>query len=551
MKHVSEIPIPIGKHRGDAPPDLTAAIERALAKRPEERWQSAAELRDILSGRHVPAFAGRNSSRERAAQGRAPLAPPVLASERAPAGSARSRERDRPAHEPRRDREPTVAERIRKVRHLLVSYTGISGMLFVINASVQGDPWFIIPSAVLAADLLRRFGGLWADGIPMSWVFRRPERDDIDVLNAELHGRFTSDPGQRAALVAPGALGAGRSADALGRARSEASRADPAAFVPPSSLAGDPRSTGQGATAREVREQLRAAAQMRADVEDDRRIWGRATSLERRFKMFRRQTLFAAAAAGLSSGLFVLTIASGGDAAPAFVISLLPLAATTIGFFRKALSLRRDDVDIGDVLTKPLDRLLREYDPASLLGRVARTGPPGMGSATDPYMEAVRRAVADRTAILEAVRRMPKQDRRLLPDVVPTVNALVERIAGLAPTLARLDADLQPNTLTQLDARIADAERSGATGAEQERKVALLKRQRTSLQDLVKRRDVLLAQLESAGLLLQNLKLDLIKVRSTGVGGSVDGVNNATQEARALSREIGYVLGAADEVRDL
>jgi hypothetical protein len=28
-------------------------------------------------------------------------------------------------------------------------------------------------------------------------------------------------------------------------------------------------------------------------------------------------------------------------------------------------------------------------------------------------------------------------------------------------------------------------------------------------------------------------------------------VNNATQEARALSTEIGYVLGAADEIREM
>ena len=546
MKHVSEVPIPIGKHRRDAPPDLTAAIERALAKRPDERWQSAAELRDILSGRHVPSFAARNASRERAVQGRAPV-PASAAPERDAGGRTRPRDRNRPPRERPGDREPTVAERIRKVRHLLVSYSGISGMLFVINYSVQGDPWFAIPSAVLAADLLRRFGALWADGIPMSWVFRRPRRYDEELLDSELNGRFTPERTPRAPLPAPreiAALGA-----STGRDRGNAPRPDAGLFAPP--IGGDLGAAGHAATAREVREQLRAAAQMRADVEDDRRIWGRATSLERRFTMFRRQTLFAAAAAGLSSGLFVLTVATGGDAAPVFILSLLPLAISTVGFFRKALSLRRDDVDIGDVLTKPLDRLLREYDPASLLGRVARSGPPGMANAADPYMEAVRRAIGDRTAILEAVRRMPKQDRRLLPDVVPTVNGLVERIAGLAPTLARLDADLQPNALTQLDVRIADAERAGSSTTEQERKVTLLKRQRESLQDLVKRREVLLAQLESAGLLLQNLKLDLIKVRSTGVGSSVQGVNNATQEARALSKEIGYVLGAADEVRDL
>jgi len=139
----------------------------------------------------------------------------------------------------------------------------------------------------------------------------------------------------------------------------------------------------------------------------------------------------------------------------------------------------------------------------------------------------------------------------LLPDVLPTVNGLVERIASLAPTLHRLDADLQPNSLERLEARIAEVEGISLKTPDAERKLALLQRQRSSVQDLLQRRETLLSQLESAGLLLQNLKLDLIKVGSAGVQGSVQGVNNATQEARALSMEIGYVLGAADELRKI
>jgi serine/threonine-protein kinase len=166
-------------------------------------------------------------------------------------------------------------------------------------------------------------------------------------------------------------------------------------------------------------------------------------------------------------------------------------------------------------------------------------------------MEAVRRATADRAAILDALRKLPKTDRRMLPDVVPTVDALVERIASLAPTLHRLETDLQPTSLDVLDERIAEVQRQEPLTTDAERKLALLQRQRTSVQDLMRRRDTLLAQLDSAVLLLQNLKLDLIKVGSAGVHASVQGVNNATQEARALSTEIGYVLGAADEIRKM
>jgi hypothetical protein len=62
---------------------------------------------------------------------------------------------------------------------------------------------------------------------------------------------------------------------------------------------------------------------------------------------------------------------------------------------------------------------------------------------------------------------------------------------------------------------------------------------------------VLAAQLESAGLALQNLRLDLLKLRSSGLGSALSDVTNATQEARALSRDIGHAVDAVREVKRL
>ena len=44
--------------------------------------------------------------------------------------------------------------------------------------------------------------------------------------------------------------------------------------------------------------------------------------------------------------------------------------------------------------------------------------------------------------------------------------------------------------------------------------------------------------------MLQNLKFDLLKLRSSGIGSAIEDVTSATQEARALSRDIGHVLEA-------
>jgi serine/threonine-protein kinase len=67
----------------------------------------------------------------------------------------------------------------------------------------------------------------------------------------------------------------------------------------------------------------------------------------------------------------------------------------------------------------------------------------------------------------------------------------------------------------------------------------------------MERRTTLLSQMESASLALENLKLDLVRFRSAGVSSALEDVTSATREARAVSRDIGHILDAADEVRRL
>jgi hypothetical protein len=162
----------------------------------------------------------------------------------------------------------------------------------------------------------------------------------------------------------------------------------------------------------------------------------------------------------------------------------------------------------------------------------------------------VRRAVDDSAQIRDIISKLSSVEREMLPDVAPTIDALVERVASLATTLHRLDADVSGTSLGAVDERIASAERDGR-GGDGDRRLALLRRQRTTLHDLLERRRTLLDQMESASLTLQNLKLDLLKLRSAGVGSALEDVTSATREARALSREIGHLLDAADDVRKL
>ena len=164
-----------------------------------------------------------------------------------------------------------------------------------------------------------------------------------------------------------------------------------------------------------------------------------------------------------------------------------------------------------------------------------------------PQGPAIRRAVADRSAILAIAASLPKADRALLADLEPTVNALVERVATLAQTLHRLDQSFDPRLVRR--ARCADR-----AGRARRRihptwrdSVTLLRRQRATLEELAQRRAALARQLDSAGLALGNLRLDLVKLRSSGAQSALTDVSTATQEARALSREIGILLESSAE----
>ena len=167
-----------------------------------------------------------------------------------------------------------------------------------------------------------------------------------------------------------------------------------------------------------------------------------------------------------------------------------------------------------------------------------------------PHGEAVRRAAADRAMMRDIVGALGPVEREMIPDVGPTVDALAQRVGALATTLHRLDADVSGASLGALDARIAALTTEPET-VDRDRRLSLLQRQRSSLHDLLERRRSLANQLESAGLMLQNLKLDLLKLRSSGIGAAIDDVTSATQQARALSRDIGHVIEAADDLKKI
>ena len=278
---------------------------------------------------------------------------------------------------------------------------------------------------------------------------------------------------------------------------------------------------------------------------DDLRLWHGRVNLLDRVKAMRRYTLATIAMVGFGFGGFV----AGVSEMPPFVLAPIVPFYMSIQWRRRAKSIRESGLKMRRVLLALRSRsVFAAPPPPPTEQELLKLAPREI--LDSPRGAAIRRAAEDRAAILAIVATLSKPDRALLPDLVPTVNALVERVAHLAQAVHRLDQSFDPGLIHQLDARIAEVQSEGDS-AEGPQRLALLRRQRGTLEELVERRAALGRQLDNAGLALGNLRLDLIKLRSSGLQSAFADVSTATQEARALSRDIGAALEAVAEVKRL
>ena len=431
MKHLTERLRPVRELRPDAPADLAAIVEHALAKKPEDRFPSAAEMASAFAspGWHAPGTAAQSS-------------PPASASAPAPPSAP-------PASYP----------------YAPLQYAPAPPALPRPPAALRD---LVAPWAHQAAAF-----PIGADGLPAHPMSRREwkewRRNYRDQMKFGIDGRPLKTIGER-------------------------------------------------------------------------------------IVHFRRHVVSNIAVIGMLGGINLLTN-------PRFPWFLFPAIFMTVGLIKEWGSLWSEGVTLGQILSRPTapelgslgsagDRgAARALPPAVVEDEAAKLAPREVLAGA--YGANVRRAVADRAAVLATVSSLAKADRDMLPDVVPTVTALVERVASVAQTLHHLDADCSPALVQELEARIAQVEREPADASDRERRLSLLRRQLISMTELGSRRARLTGQLDSAGLALQNLKYDLLKLRSSGVQSAIGDVNSATVEARALSREIGHVLEAADELRKI
>lgn len=245
---------------------------------------------------------------------------------------------------------------------------------------------------------------------------------------------------------------------------------------------------------------------------DDLRLWNGRIHLLDRIKAMRGYAVLTVGAWFLGVAGFVAGVT---DVPPLVLAPLVPIYMTT-KLWRRGYSLRASGLRLRRVLFMLKARwVFPTPKPSPLELELAKLATPEL--LDSPQGAAIRQAVEDRIAISEIVAALPKSERAMLPDLAATVNALVQRIGHLARTLYDLEQETDP----RLAPRLAQ--------------------QREDLQQ----------RLESAGLALQNVRLDLIRFRSSGLQSALADASSATQQARALSREIATALEAVSEVNNL
>ena len=246
--------------------------------------------------------------------------------------------------------------------------------------------------------------------------------------------------------------------------------------------------------------------------------------------------------AAVSLGCFALNLATGINS-PWF---LFPAAGMGIGLMTNYAKLWQAGYSWRDVLNRPpaADAIIA---PGGTKGRKLLT-PPKREEFGNHYQSVIQ-VHTDRAAIVTLMEKLSPADKELLPEVLETADALYEKALEMARTLHSMDSNLNREGLGRIEERLGELQQE-PEAEERTRRIALLEQQKKAYQDLIGRRGQVADRLESSVLAMQNMRFDLLRLRSAGVGAVINDLSQATMQARALSRDVDNAIAAASEVRE-
>ena len=246
--------------------------------------------------------------------------------------------------------------------------------------------------------------------------------------------------------------------------------------------------------------------------------------------------------AATSVGLFLLNIATGLDS-PWF---LFPAGGMAIPLLKNYSRLWQAGYSWRDVMNPP-----PAADAVRVPGAKGRkTLSPPRREEYGPYFDRIESAYKDRRMIVSLVQQLPESDRKMLPtEIVETTDELYQRALELARTLYDIDTSFGDETPERMKHRL-ELLTMQPDGPERERQIGILERQHKTASELMDRRAKIAARLESSILAMQNMRFDMLRLKSAGVGAVLSDLTQATQQARAISRDVDHAIAAASEVRE-
>jgi serine/threonine protein kinase len=191
---------------------------------------------------------------------------------------------------------------------------------------------------------------------------------------------------------------------------------------------------------------------------------------------------------------------------------------------------------------------------AATAPRPGRLAAPEAARRAGIQSPSVRQAANHRDDILRWVATLSKRDKNVAADIPPTAHALYDNIVALATQVATLDREVSPGAAAEVESEISALEAQAnpfdqRASEERVRRLAHLKRQRRAVADLEGRRERSRERLESCLLALENLRLDVIKLKAGSQ--TLQQLTLVAERARELASEVDNAMYVADEMAKL
>ncbi len=247
----------------------------------------------------------------------------------------------------------------------------------------------------------------------------------------------------------------------------------------------------------------------------------------------------------VNGGLLLLNVVTGIES-PWF---LFPAIGWGIGIASQYGKLWATGYSMRDVLSPPAARdavpAIKNPQQAPALPRANPVNDPSDFGRHASSIDQMRK---DQSAIAQVVKRLPEADQAMLPEVLETVAGLMGRAEELARTLHQMDGGVADVATDEIERQIESLREHD--DPETARRIELLERQLSSVGELEKRRRGVENQLHSCVLAVQNIRFDMLRLKSAGVSAVLSDLTSATQQASALRIDVEAAIDAAGEIRE-